>query len=126
MGVFAGSLFHSLASCHPLVGASGGIYALVGAVIIKFKRYKKYHGFRKFLHIILSASMMLFAIFDTTYTFWKWSNCDTNVSVFAHMGGLLSGKITTRQQNINFATCFHVFFCNNFFKAMPIKFANVF
>jgi len=66
IGICCGSLFHSLASCHALVGASGGIYALLGAGIIKIKTVQKYHGIRKIVHIFLSVMLMLFALADMT------------------------------------------------------------
>lgn len=93
VGVCCGSLFHSLASCHALVGASGGVYALIGAGIIKINRYQKYHGLRRMMHIVLSVVLIIFAFTDTVYTSVKWAQCKTNVAVFAHIGGLLSGKL---------------------------------
>ena len=43
-GSLGGTLFHAIFSCHPLCGASGGIYALLGACIIKIKHHLRYKG----------------------------------------------------------------------------------
>ena len=96
IGVVSGSLFHSVVSpCASLVGASGGIFALLGSGAIKLKRHRKYQGkCRQIVNLALSVGTLILALSDLGFSIYAWYNCDTNVkktAISAHMGGFLSG-----------------------------------
>ena len=91
-GCIVGALFHSLFSCHPLVGASGGIYALIGAGAIKIKHHLRYKGqLRRMCNLILSIATTVIIVIDMALTGYNWATCRTNISLWAHVGGLLAG-----------------------------------
>ena len=93
IGSVTGSLFHSLFSCHPLVGASGGIYAMFGFCMIKLKsRHKSFT--RALCNNIIVFFTFLFVVADFSYTGYYFWNCQTNTSWWCHMGGFLSGLAT--------------------------------
>ena len=91
-GSLGGTLYHGIFSCHPLCGASGGIYALIGAYIIKIKHHLRYKGIlRRACNLSIVIVMISLVIGDVTYTAIQWSKCRTNVAMWAHLGGLLVG-----------------------------------
>ena len=115
VGVISGSLFHSVANpCIPLVGASGGIYALFGqnfdfpiikiltwisgAGIIKLKRHKKYVGHkRKTFNLFLCIFILTLVVADLGNQIYFWVICDPtvkNTAISAHVGGLIGGLVT--------------------------------
>ena len=91
-GSLGGSFYHGIFSCHPLCGASGGIYALIGACIIKIKHHLRYKGIlRRACNLGIVICMLSLVIGDVTITAIHWSKCRTNVALWAHLGGLLVG-----------------------------------
>ena len=91
-GSLGGTLYHGIFSCHPLCGASGGIYALIGACIIKIKHHLRYKGIlRRVCNLFIVIVMLSLVIGDVTFTAIQWSKCRTNVALWAHLGGLLVG-----------------------------------
>ena len=93
IGTFSGSLFHSLFSCHPLVGASGGIYGLFGFCLVKIKNQQKSYT-RSLCNYFIVVLVAVFVLFDFSYTGYHFWNCDTNTSWWCHMGGFLAGLAT--------------------------------
>ena len=96
IGVISGSLFHSVVSpCASLVGASGGIFALLGAAAVKIKRHGKYEGgCRKTCNLFLSFGTLILALTDLGFSIYAWWNCETDVAktaISAHFGGFISG-----------------------------------
>jgi len=96
IGVISGSLFHSVVSpCASLVGASGGIFALLGAAAVKIKRHGKYEGrCRRHCNLFLSLGTLVLALTDLGFSIYAWWNCDKDVAktaISAHLGGFISG-----------------------------------
>jgi len=96
IGVASGALMHSVMDpVRSLCGASGGIYAIIGAAIMKSKRRKKYRGrLRRWFNNILSLLILILFASDITLAVKSYFECDPTVlgiSVWAHVGGLISG-----------------------------------
>ena len=96
IGVISGSLFHSVATpCTSLVGASGGIFALLGAATIKIKRHNKYQGeHRRMFNLLLSGATFVLAATDLGFSIYAWWTCDKSVAktaISAHVGGFVAG-----------------------------------
>ena len=91
IGVCSGSLLHSVVNpCKPLCGASGGIYALMGASIMKIKRHNKYKGNpRRQCNSILALFIFVMTIFDlgsALYSYFSCSPAVSNTAISAHVG----------------------------------------
>ena len=60
------------------------------------KRAQSNYGFcnsdlRRWCNLILTLALMTLILVDTTLTGYKWGKCRTNISLWAHIGGLLVG-----------------------------------
>ncbi|XP_013403003.1 rhomboid-related protein 2 [Lingula anatina] len=109
LGVFAGSLAHSVTDPSSfLAGASGGVYALigaqVGAIIMNWEemqhRWMEGAGFGAVLRAMLSAVTRLivigvFVIADVGIALWKRYGAgeSSRVSYAAHIGGAVAGVL---------------------------------
>ena len=96
IGVISGSLFHSVASpCEKLAGSSGGVFALLGAGVVKIKRQRKYKGWcRELCNLVPSLLTLILALHNLGSAFHDWWNCETNgakTAISAHLGGFTSG-----------------------------------
>ena len=97
-----GALAHSftdLGSEIPLVGASGAIFGIMGALVFAYPRDEVVMpiplGFFMILRRVkVIYAVLLFAIFETVLV-WYESNVGTldNTAHFAHLGGLIGGFI---------------------------------
>lgn len=80
----------------PLCGSSGGVYALMGAGIIKAKRHKKYKGFlRRWCNVGIALIVLLLVCVDLGYSIYNWATCNPetkSTAISAHVGGLFAGN----------------------------------
>ena len=96
IGVVSGSLVHSVVTpCTKLVGASPGIFALLGAAVVKIKRHNKYKGQRRrMFNLLLSVFTFAFAVINLGFSIHAWRICDKavkNTPISAHVVGFIAG-----------------------------------
>ncbi len=85
-----GDFVYMFTSPEPVVGASGAIFGVMGAVML-LNPVKKIHLY--LFPLPLGIIAITFAIFETIVVYFQPSLAPSNVANVAHLGGLLTGSI---------------------------------